>query len=332
MSDGPPPFNLLAVTQSGRLQYEALLLAASLRMQDPGFSGRFLLAEPRPSGAWQGEATQMDSPAVRAALERLNVEIVPFEAQHFGKDYPNGNKIEALTLLPEGQPFLFLDTDTLITGALSTVPIATSAPSASMRREPTWPVIELYGPGHDEIWRSLYDRLGLDFEASLDPSHPVGYWQRYLYFNAGWFCGPCPAAFHEKYLQAALMVRDRPPDELVCQPIYPWLDQIALPLAIHALGGGRPGAELSGLDGDVTCHWRVMSLLFARESDHVVEVLREVTAPNWIKKALKEHEPFKRLIFQSKGTRVRAMFDREDLPRPEEKLRRRLKNAGVWLR
>ncbi|MEY4696107.1 MAG: hypothetical protein RIT14_535, partial [Pseudomonadota bacterium] len=36
-------FTLFAITQAGRLQYEALLLAASLRVMNPGFSGRLIL-------------------------------------------------------------------------------------------------------------------------------------------------------------------------------------------------------------------------------------------------------------------------------------------------
>jgi len=327
-----PPFHLLAIVQSGRLQYEAVLLAASLRAMDPGFAGRLILAEPQPVAAWQGHDTRIDSAAVRAALDRLEAEIVPFEAAHFGAAYPQGNKIEALALLPPGAPFLFLDTDTLVTGPLSDLPVAAARPSASMRREGTWPTPDLYGPGHTTIWKSLYDRFGLDFESSLDRRFPEDYWQRYLYFNAGWFCGPDPAAFHRAFLDMALSIRDDPPPELALQSLDPWLDQVALPLVIHALGGGRPGPELAGLDGALTCHWRALPLLFAREPDRTVEILREVAAPNWIKRALKEYEPFRRLIYQGKGARIRALFDRDALPRPEARIRKKLKNAGLWLR
>jgi hypothetical protein len=326
------PFTLLAIAQAGRLQYEALLLVASLRATDPGFPGRVILAEPQPAGAWAGHATRIDSPAVRAALERLEVEVVPFEAVHFGAAYPAGNKIEALSVLPAGVPFLFLDSDTLVTGPLSRVPVAGAPPSASMRREGTWPEPQLYGPGYGEIWRSLYDRFGLDFDSSLDRAWPDEHWRRYLYFNAGWFCGPDPAAFHRRFRDIAVAIRDAPGEALACQAITPWLDQIALPLVVHGLGGGRPGPELAGLDGWATCHWRVMALLFARESDRVLEVLRAAAAPNWIKTALKEHEPFRRFLYQRKGAKVRAMFDRADLPQPEAELRRKLKAAGHWLR
>ena len=101
---------------------------------------------------------------------------------------------------------------------------------------------------------------------------------------------------------------------------------------IHSFGGGRPGPELDGLDGEVTCHWRVLSLLYAREADRAVEVLETVAAPNRIKKVLKDHEPFKRLVYQGRGRKARALFDRQNLPRREQAIRNRLKSEGYWMR
>ena len=326
----PAPFNILIVAQKGRLEYEAVLFAASLRHSSPDFAGRLFVAEPQPGALWSRE-TRITAP-VRALLEENGATVLPFESKVFGESYPHGNKIEALVALPEGEPFVFFDTDTLVTGDLARVPFPWDRPSASMRREGTWPQIELYGPGYSEIWRSLYDKFGLDFEPTLDRSQPDEYWQRYLYFNAGWFFGDCPRAFGEKFLAYAQAIRDDPPETLVCQSLDPWLDQVALPLVIHALGGGRPGPELAGLDGEVTCHWRVLPLLYARESDRVVDVLEEVAAPNRIKKVLKEYEPMKRLIYQGRGRKARALFDRENLPRREQAIRNRLKSEGFWMR
>src|SRR5690606_38784828 len=136
------------------------------------------------------------------------------------------------------------------------VPFDTARPAASMRREGTWPEPPLYGPGYRAIWKSLYDRFGLDFASSLDLSQPDEHWERYLYFNAGWFFGPDPAVFGQRFLDWALSVRDNPPNELASQSLDPWLDQVILPLVIHSLGGGRPCPELAGLDGAVTCHYR----------------------------------------------------------------------------
>ncbi|MBS8225050.1 hypothetical protein [Vannielia litorea] len=326
------PFNIVIVGHAGRLQYEAVLFAASLRHFDSGFSGRLFVAEPKPGELWSHDP-RMDAPSVRRLLEgELGAEILPFESRHFGEAYPYGNKIEALRELPEGEPFIFFDTDTLVTGALSALPFDFNRPAASMKREDTWPEVPLYGPGYAGIWKSLYDKFGLEFESSLDTSHPDEYWQRYLYFNAGWFFGACGPSFGARFEEYALAIRDDAPDELACQALDPWLDQVALPLVIHSFGGGRPGPELDGLDGDVTCHWRVLSLLYARESDHAVAALAEVAAPNRIKKVLKEYEPFKRLIFQNKGEKARALFDRENLPQKEQTIRNRLKRENLWMR
>jgi hypothetical protein len=326
----PHNFNILAVIQAGRLQYEAVLLTASLRAMAPDFAGRLFLAEPQPGPLWPHDPRVTD-PATRDLLERLGATFLPFENRVFGHSYPQGNKIEALAALPD-DPFLFLDTDTLITGPLNDIRFDFTKPSASMRREGTWPQIEAYGPGYAATWAALHTRFGLDFEASLDLRQPDEYWQRYLYFNAGWFFHASPRAFGERYISYASSIRDDPPPELACQEIIPWLDQIALPLVIHSFGGGRPGPSLAGLDGDATCHWRTLPLLYARESDRVVEVLEHVTAPNPVKRVLKEYEPFKKLIYQGKGAQIRAMFDRADLPRREQVIRNAIKREGLWLR
>ena len=324
------PFNILIVGQGGRLEYEALLFVASLRTMSPGFGGRVIVAEPQPGPLWPRDPGMSDE--MRAQLKDLGAEVVPFESRHFGHGYPYGNKIEALRCLPEGEPFVFFDTDTLILGELGTLAIDFSRPSASMRREGTWPVEDLYWPGYRAIWKSLYDKFGLEFDSSLDLSQPDEYWQRYLYFNAGWFLAADPASFGQRFEEYAVAVRHDPPEELVIQPLDPWLDQIVLPLVIHSLGGGRPGPELNGLDGDLTCHWRVMPLFYARESDHAVEVLEAVTAPNKVKKWLKQHEPFKRMIYHGRGQKVRALFDRDNLPKREQQIRNRIKAEGFWMR
>ncbi len=324
------PFNLVAVVQDGRLAVEALLLVASLRACDPGYSGRLFLAEPQPGPRWPGDPRLAD-PALRAALTELGVEFLPFECRHFGASYPHGNKIECLLALPD-EPFLFLDTDTLVTGPLSQMPFDFARPAASMRREGTWPVIELYGPGYGAIWTSLYERFGLDYASSLDRSQPDEYWQRYLYFNAGWFFHQSPRAFGQRFLDYAISIRDDRPQALICQPLDPWLDQVALPLVIHSFGGGRPGLDLAGMDGDVTCHYRALPLLYAKESDRAVDVLETVAAPQAVKKLLKESEAMRKLVYQGKGRKLRAMFDRADLPRREQAIRNTIKREGLWLR
>lgn len=333
MSKVPPdarPFNIMIVGQGGRLQFEALVFLASLREMSPAFPGRVVVAEPQPGPLWDQDPRM--SPAIRDALTDMGAEIAPFECRNFGSAYPYGNKIEGLSVMPADEPFVFFDTDTLITGELASVAFDFSRPAASMRREGTWPQEDLYWPGYTAIWKSLYDRFGLDFASSLDLSQPDEYWQRYLYFNAGWFLGADPVAFGQRFLDYALSVRDDTPPELVIQSLDPWLDQVVLPLVIHSFGGGRPGPALDGLDGDVTCHYRLLPLFYARESDHAIAVMEAVTSRNRIKKHLKGHDAFKRMIYQGRGQKVRAMFDRSDLPRREAQIRNQIKAAGFWTR
>lgn len=325
------PYNIMIVGQGGRLQYEAIAFAASLRAISPGFTGRLFVAEPQPGPLWNGDPTIRGS-ETREILDRLGAEIIPFENRHFGQTYPYGNKIEALMALPKGEPFVFFDNDTLITGDLANVPFDFNRPTASLRREGTWPQIELYGPGYAQTWKSLYDRFGLDFESSLDPAWPDEFWRRYLYFNAGFFFYKCPHVFGQRFLDYALTIRDDPPPELVCQELDPWLDQVALPLVIHSLGGGRDTLPEGLLDGDVSCHYRILPLLYARESDRVVEVLEQVTSPNWIKRVLKNYDPMKFMIYHGRGQKVRDLFDRNDLPRKEQAIRNKIKREGYWMR
>ena len=330
-AQAPRPFNILIIAQAGRLQYEALLFAASLRATNPDFPGRLFIAEPQPGPLWPKDP-RISDPQIREMLESLGASFLPFESRHFGADYPYGNKIEALTALPGDAPFVFFDTDTLITGDLGSLGFDFDRPAASMRREGTWPEIELYGPGYGATWKSLYDKFGLDFAPTQDLSQPDEYWERYLYFNAGWFFHRNAQAFGQRFLDYALAIRDDGPEEIVCQSLDPWLDQVALPLVIHSFGGGRPGPELAGLDGDVTCHYRLLPLLYARESDRVVEVLEKIAAPNPMKKLLRGSDAVRKLVYQDKGARIRALFDRDALPRREQMIRNRIKRENLWLR
>lgn len=323
-------FDIVIVGQGGRLQYECLLLAATLQANAPSFGGTLYVAEPQAGPLWPKDPSMPGD--IKTALADMGAVILPFNNIAFGASYPHGNKIEALCAMPAGRNFLFLDSDTLILGDIGTLETDFIRPSASMRRTGTWPEEELYWPGYSAIWKSLYDRYGLDFDSTLDPDQPEEYWQHYLYFNAGWVTGHDAPTFGARWRDWALDIRDNTPDELVLQSLDPWLDQVTLPLVIHSFGGGRPGDDLAGLDSDLTCHYRLLPLLYARESDAVVKVLETVTAPNKIKKWLKQYDPFKRMIYQGRGHKVRDLFDQNDMPPRERQIRNTIKREGFWMR
>lgn len=328
--EGGQPFNILIVGHTGRLQYEALLFVLSLRHCAPNFAGKIVVAEPVKSDRWRRDPAMR--PDIKDALTELGAEVVPFQHKYFGESYPYGNKIEGLSTLPPGEPFIFFDTDTLITGDISKLAVDFNRPSASMRREGTWPVEELYWPGYTAVWKSLYDKFGLEFESSLDLTQPDEFWRRYLYFNAGWFLGPDPAEFGARFAKYATQIKADPPEPMIPQPLEPWLDQVALPLVIHSLGGGRPGPELDGLDGDLTCHYRMFPMLYARESELAISVLETIATPNRVKRILKDYIPIKRMVYHGQGHKARALFDRDDLPRKEQGFRKVLRENKYWMR
>ena len=323
-------FNIVIVAQAGRLEFEALIFAASLAQFAPKLMARLYIAEPQPGPLWPNDPRISDP--IRATLTEMGAQILPFDSRHFGAGYPHGNKIECLAALPQDQPFIFFDTDTLITGPLDQITPDFKRPTASVKVCDTWPEPQLYGASYLDIWSSLYTRFDLDIAPTLDLTQPDDYWKRFLYFNAGWFLGPDPVEFGLRFTHYAVDILNEPGDALAAQTLDPWLDQVALPLVVASLKGGRPGPDLAGLDGDLSCHYRSLPLLYARESDAVVEILQAITTQKPIRRLLRDHAPVRELVFRNKGRKIRALFDRDELPRREQVIRNTIKRAGLWMR
>ena len=55
----------------------------------------------------------------RDLIAELGAEFIAFDNKIFGESYPYGNKTECLTAIPNDNPFLFFDGDTLILDELS---------------------------------------------------------------------------------------------------------------------------------------------------------------------------------------------------------------------
>ena len=311
---------LVAVLQAGRLEYEALLLAASFAMSGTdGFQLTFL--EPQPGPLWPGDPTAHVE--TRAALRDHGAEIMPFDSKIFGAAYPHGNKIEALGILG-AEPFVFVDTDTLVLCPLDKVPFTFDRPSASLRREGTWPKGDLA-----RVWTGLYDAFGVDIAPTLDTAFPPDDWRRYLYFNAGYIYGANATAFHRRWSQIAGQVWRAPPSALAGQSLEPWLDQATLPLVIAEAGGGRDTGVADLMDGVVTCHYRHLPLLFARESDAAVEAALRI-AEGALKPLLKRYPPFAEVLYKT-GPRIRERYVSQSFA-TEADLRKVLKSDGFWTR
>ena len=314
-------FDIALVGHAGRIGVEAALLVASLRRADPDFAGRVIVMEP--SGPlWPKDPSI--GPEARGALERCGAQIVRFENRHFGAAYPHGNKIEGLAATVNG-PTLFLDSDTLVMDRIGDVPF--TQPTASLHRTATWPK-----PGTEPaVWPALYERFGIDIGPTLDTTYPPEDWRRYLYLNAGWIFVP-DRAFAQTWSRIAAEVWRDPGPALEGQSLTPWLDQATLPLALAAHGGGRPDASLAGMDTEVTRHWRVLALLYAQMPDAVVDRLEELAALPWLKKALRMEEAFRKMVYQGRGAKARALYGPGNVPYDPGALRKALKAAGLWIR
>jgi hypothetical protein len=321
-----PIRNILIVAQDGRLQYEALLFAVSLRHFPENRDLRLVVAEPQPGPLWPGDP-RISRPAIRRELRALGAEIVPLHNKVFGARYPQGNKLEALALLSANEPFAFFDTDTLITGPIADV--VAGPPTASQLVEPTWPREPLYGPSLAEIWGALYTRFELDMQPTLDDRFGDSDWRRYLYFNAGWFIGDCPHQMGEHLLHYAQSIERDPPAELATQTLVPWLDQVALPLAAAALGGGR---RETGLDGPNSLHYRALPEIYAYGSDHDVTVLETVTRAPHLWDIFNQYVSFRRMVFKENGAALRQIMAARPTPLTYSARKAAIMNAGHWVR
>ena len=103
-------------------------------------------------------------------------------------------------------------------------------------------------------------------------------------------------------------------------------------MVIHSFGGGHDALEAGHLDGTVSCHYRLLPLLHARERDLAIKTLETAIAPNKIKKVVKAYEAIRRMVYQKRGAKVRALFDQNNLPRKEKQIRNTIKRAGFWMR
>ena len=75
-----------------------------------------------------------------------------------------------------------------------------------------------------------------------------------------------------------------------------------------------------------------LPLLYARESDRVVDVLENIAGRQELRRLLRDHEPVRRMVYQNRGRKARALFDQDDLPKREQMIRGALKKAELWMR
>jgi hypothetical protein len=201
--------SVVFVCEPGRLEMQALLLAASLRDMHPHLM--LLAAAPRKL-----------PPSTMEGFRRLGVTCVPI-CNPVSADYPIGHKVAALGAGQPGGLRVFLDSDMLCMQALDWEPLQTHAVAAKPADMATFSDVAM--------WERLYSRFGLSMPRarmvstfSLDLMPP--------YFNAGLVASTRSAELAERW---GMLCREIDAMDDI-HPRRPWLDQIALPLAAATLG------------------------------------------------------------------------------------------------
>ncbi|WP_420392775.1 hypothetical protein [Acuticoccus sp.] len=221
---------IVFVVQRGRLEREAILLVASALANGRVRPDELVACHPEPGPGWPDDPRP--GPATLGYLAERGVATRSFVNADFGARYPHSNKMYALAKCAAPSA-LFLDTDTFFVR-----PIARrlSARAFYLRRGgQTFPNRET-GHSAEAIWTALYDKFG------ATPVAPARRGRNALpgqfpYYNAGAIGAPDPAGFGRTFLDTALAIERDPPPELAGQKLFPWLDQIALPIAIARVGG-----------------------------------------------------------------------------------------------
>lgn len=206
------------VCQRGELEIKALLLAASLR--------RHLKCEHELVAAFPGPAALWGAPSkeTSASLADLGVKTLPI-VNPIGPDYPIGNKLACLGIPTSADKVVFLDSDMLclrdFEGDRRFAAHVVNAKAADLAT---------FGsqPGR---WEAAYASIGLEVPSDRVPASVSGEFMP-PYFNAGFIAAHRNCGLAAEWPAVARRLDGDPnvPDK------RPWLDQVALPVALARLG------------------------------------------------------------------------------------------------
>lgn len=274
---------IVFVIQAGELALKALLLGFSLRCQ---LGPHVRLVAACPQHADWGDL----QPDTLALLQQLGIELQPFTPT-FAPDYPIGNKIDAMGLLEENRPALFLDSDILCLRRFNVeqvLPAATQGKGLTLAAKPA----DLQTWGSESQWRVLYQGLQLADTTRRVRCTVDGKLSR-PYYNAGVLATFQPQLLSQLWRQTCQRIGQLDP---LPEPIYPWLDQIGMAVCAQHDVHKRISLDeqwnfpahlraLPDKDGPVLCHY------------HSPEViLREPQLLALVRKAASRYPHIKQLL------------------------------------
>jgi len=215
-------YSFVFVCQQGPLEVKSMLLAASLKRQ-LRCDHELVAAIPVPQERWGRPAA-----GTLAFLESLGTRVVPI-TNRFDSDYPIGNKVSCLDIATDADVRIFMDSDIL---ALQSFP-GLFGPGARKMQAPFGAVpadLDTFGAS-EAIWALIYG--GQNLAPPVERMHATVSGQTMLpYFNAGFIAVQSRIDFAATWLR---ICREIDIDPRITNK-RPWLDQIALPVAVKYLG------------------------------------------------------------------------------------------------
>lgn len=214
-----PDANFILVADGQRFEDPAIILVGSLRRQHAANEANIHVYCP-------AEKIDHLTGFFREAIEFFGARIVPIPAVQtpFSTPYPHGNKMLAAVQPREGERTAFFDTDMIALGPVLPA-LGADRIGAVPEGVPTWGS----KPGE---WESAYGHFGLDLPDERIRLCRGRQMETLPYFNAGFLSWPEKSAFARLWLDTAIAL-DAAPE---VKQKRPWLDQIAMPVAIRRSG------------------------------------------------------------------------------------------------
>lgn len=207
---------MVFVVHAGELEIKSAVLAASLRKRF-GFSMDIIAACPSGKADWG-----VPSDASRRLYERLGIPLLPMDSP-FGPEYPIGNKFSALALGPAVGHTLFLDSDMICVDAFEADMLCRF--DAALK-----PADMALVAKQNDYWQRIYAHAGSALPGDRVVTTCSGEAMP-AYYNAGFILVRDARRFAEVWYRLAERVHT---DPLITNKM-PWLDQLTLPVALHAL-------------------------------------------------------------------------------------------------
>jgi hypothetical protein len=213
-------YSFIFISQSGALEFKSILLALSLREMYAD-DCQLIAAVPTPTHVW-GSINK----TTQKIFQTLKVEIREI-CNPISDSYPIANKISAFQQPTNGDLTIFLDTDILCLKPLTRSEWKLQSDFAVRPAGGAW------SKENESLeWEKVYALFGLQ----LPNERVIGSISNLAmipYFNAGVIITKDNQILANKWLECALKIDSQP----TISNKRPWLDQIALPVAMYLLGG-----------------------------------------------------------------------------------------------